>query len=135
MRVKVIATICATSLALCAFAETSAAGGCFAGFGYGRSPCYPAPIAYGPPEWAQRPYDVSPYPYPYYPLPPPRRQLVQPYEYSHSGWDIYSTYGWDAYAAEGLAAYAGADDGCYFVKVPVLDGRGGWVWGLRAGCF
>jgi len=129
MRVKVYAVLCAAVLAA---GSSTAHASCFVGYGLGRSPCYPAPIVYGPPAWSEHAF--APSSYDYYP-PVERQQLVQPFEYSHSGWDVYSTYGWDAYAAAyGLYAYAAVDPGC-FVRVPVLDGRGGWVWGMRAGCF
>ena len=130
MRAGILAALCAGSLAMCLFGGAAEARDCFVGYGYGRSPCYPAPIAYGPPEWAQRPYDVSAYDYgyAYAPRAVERRQLVAPSEYSHSGWDIYTTYGWDAYAAANVA-----DDPCALVRIP--DWRGGWVWTRRAGCF
>ena len=123
MRIKIYAALCAASFAICVSAGAAKAGGCFVGYGYGSSPCYPAPVVYGPPAWAERAYDVSPYVY--YPLPVERQQLVRPYEFSHPGWDIYATYG--------MGAYAAADEGCYLLKMP--DWHGGWVWGMRAGCF
>ena len=124
MRARIFAVFCAGSLAICLSGAAAQAADCFVGYGYGRSPCYPAPVVYGPPEWAERPYDVSAYAYA--PLPVARRQLVQPYEFSHSGWDIDTTYGWDAYAAAD-------DDACAPIRLP--DWRGGWVWTRRAGCF
>jgi hypothetical protein len=134
MRVRIFAALCAGSLAICSFGAIAKAGECFVGYGNGRSPCYPAPVVYGPPEWAERPYDVSPYAY----SPPPveRRQLVRRKEFSHSGWDIATTYGLDAYASYGFDAYAAADvsdDAC--APIPHADWRGGWVWTRRAGCF
>jgi hypothetical protein len=134
MRARILAALCAgflaSSFAMCSFGAAAQAGGCFVGYGYGRSPCYPLPVAYGPPEWAQRPYDISAYAYAYAysPLPVERRQLVRPKEFSHSGWDIYTTYGFDAYAAADVA-----DDACALIRLP--DWRGGWVWTRRAGCF
>lgn len=134
MRAKIFAALCAGSFAICLSAGAARAGDCFVGYGYGRSPCYPAPVVYGPPEWAERAYDVSPYAY--YPLPVERRQLVRPKEFSHSGWDIATTYGLDAYASYGFDAYAAADapdNAC--ALIPLADWRGGWVWTMRAGCF
>jgi len=131
MRAKVYAVVCAVAFVIGLSGECAEAG-CFAGYGHGRSLCYRASTVHGPPTRSERAFEESAYAY--YP-PVERQQLVQPYEFSHSGWDIFSTYGWDAYAAAYAPdAYAPVGPGC-FMSVPVFDGRGGWDWGMRAGCF
>jgi len=144
MRANLYADLCAVALASFAAGPATAAD-YVTGYGwYGGGCCYRAPVLYAPPPvrveavpvavpyeaYAYEPYTppaVSYRPLGYY-RPVERRQLVRPYEYSHSGWDIYATYGWDAYAAVDVP-----DDAC--ALIPLADWRGGWVWTMRAGCF
>ena len=147
------ANLCAANLcvALCAgvlagvLAGQANAADYVTGYGrYGGGCCYRAPVLYAPPLVRVEAVPVAlPYeayadelytpPAVYYrpddyDRPVERRQLVRPFEYSHSGWDIYATYGWDAYAAADVP-----DDAC--ALIPLADWRGGWVWTMRAGCF
>jgi hypothetical protein len=124
------AALCAGVLAGYAAGPANAAD-YVTGYGwYGGGCCYRAPVAlpyeayadeaYTPPAVYYRQAD-------YY-RPAERRQLVRPYEYSHSGWDVYATYGLDAYAAADTP-----DDACALIRL--ADWRGGWAWTRRAGCF
>lgn len=77
-------------------------------------PYRPYSEGYAPPPPRYGEYYVVP-PQPGVPLPPPR------YEGGYGSYNsAYSSYN---YAPE-----------CYRRRVPVLDGRGGWVWGFKQVC-
>jgi hypothetical protein len=56
-----------------------------------------------------------------------RYESVERYDNGYAG-TAYGGYGYRAYPS-----YYGASAGCQLV--PLADGRGGWVWSVRAGCY
>ena len=63
-------------------------------------------------------YVERPYRYGYYDEPRPYRRYAPAYRSSHWVESVYS----------------GNADICYARRVRVLDGRGGWIWGVRTVC-
>lgn len=81
---------------------------------------YGRPWRYG---YYERPYRYGYYDRPYRPA----YYYDAPRYYNDSYWSP----GYDAYNAVS-AAYT---DSCYRRRVPIGDGRGGWVWGLKTNCY
>lgn len=85
-------------------------------------------------------YDAPRYRESYYA--PPRDRYYAPARYTET-YDVprysgyaprYSTYrSYDGY--RGYDAYNAVSDCSYNRRIPVADGRGGWVWGYRTGCY
>ena len=62
------------------------------------------------------------------------------YDYSYtprrSVYDGYNGYnGYNGYSGYAGIAYSSHADSCYRRRVPIEDGRGGWVWGVKANCY
>lgn len=53
----------------------------------------------------------------------------RPYDHHYHGDYVYRPYRYYGYGSVGYASYAGCE------RIPLADGRGGWVWSRRAGCF
>ncbi len=47
----------------------------------------------------------------------------------------YEDYAPRRYVDYGTVGYSTYDDSCGQRRVPVADGRGGWVWDVRSNCY
>jgi hypothetical protein len=74
------------------------------------------------------------------------RYHERPYRRSyHSGYysDVPRSYTSTSYVSRGYVdrgyypydGYRNYTESCYRRRVPILDGRGGWVWGYRSSCY